>query len=294
MFFSFIYRKPSSIDWFELFFSTHHIKPSKQTCFYLIYWLCTTTFNGNHYPGQPACFHCTPFGTKLNYPLHDRRSRFSPFFPPSVNITRRSLFLTKGNHWRFGTQAETPVLYNCPEMRSCGGAWGSELTTNIITVWAVEEVGVFGGEFAQPKPTIAFCMFVLWGFMLRRPFILPAGQPGYSHWLNLPPLFVRIVGVSTSIWDAVKRKDTAVPPLLCTYFPRALFPLPRTLSTTSQTCQQRCGPSGNLRADILSRPLSRFMKLTSASTNHLHVVPSVWTHSLCTHTALFILDSHCL
>lgn len=90
---------------------------------------------------RPLCLF--PLRALWNYndPLCDCFSAFFPF----LDITRRSLLLAKGNHWRLGTQAETAVLYNCPEMRSCGGARGSKLTTNIITVGAVEEVGERAG-----------------------------------------------------------------------------------------------------------------------------------------------------
>lgn len=178
--------------------------PSRQTCLYLIYWLCPPVFRGNHYPGRPACFHCAPFGTIPNDPL---RHCFSAFFPPFLDVTRRSVLLAKGNHWRLGTQAETLVLYNWPEMRSCGGARGSKLTTNIITVGAVEEVGERAGGGRGVYPTQAsnwvfFCMFVLWRFPLRRLFTLPASQPG----CNWPPLSEGIVGVSASVWDTRKER----------------------------------------------------------------------------------------
>lgn len=51
-----------------------------------------------------------------------------------LKITHRSSLLSKGNRWRFDTHRQKPVLYNCPEMHSWGGARGSKLTTNIITV----------------------------------------------------------------------------------------------------------------------------------------------------------------
>lgn len=117
------------------------------------------------------------------------------FHPPSVNITRRSLLLTKGNHWRFGTQAETPVLYNCPEMRSCEGAWGSELTTNIITVWAVEEVGV-GGSLRNTNLQLLFvCLFYgapCWEGRLSSPLVSLATVIG---WTCLPWLWGLLASV---------------------------------------------------------------------------------------------------
>lgn len=119
---------------------------------------------------------------------------FSPFW------TRRSLLLAKGNHWRLGTQAETAVLYNCPEMRSCGGARGSKLTTNIITVGAVEEVGERAGggaEFTQHKPPIGF-LYVCFMEVHAEKAVYP---PCSSAWLQLAPLSGTIVGVSASIWD---------------------------------------------------------------------------------------------
>lgn len=177
-------------------------------------------------------------------------------------------------------------------MRSCGGARGSKPTTNIITVWAVEEVGErAGGERSGVYATQAYNCFLCVCFMEvhTEKAVYPSCLSAWLHWLNLPPLSVSIVGVSASIWDMVKRKDAAVPPLLCT-FPTGPFfsathapyefmvPLASRaqgqtfLSTTIQTCQQHCARSGNLSAVILSRLLSRFMKLVSA------LGFSYWTH----------------
>lgn len=156
-------------------------------------------------------------------------------------------------------------------MRSCGGARGSELTTNIITVWAVEEVGdrAGGGSLRNTSLQLLFlCLFYgasCWeGRLLSRHVSLDA-----------------VVGVSVSlyIWDTMKRKDAAVPPLLCTYFPQALPLFHRahciwicgSFGFTSagshvpfNNSPQCCGRSENMETDILSRPLRSFMKLILA------------------------------